>query len=122
MKKRPGKFLEVVKLSSIANGLYRLCPSCKNKSGLCLRFVLSLIAAVMPLSIPVVAAPQGSQQLSDGATVQGSLHDSDGTPVGDAVVRLEQKDVAGVVKTKTNAEGEFTFSNVRSGSYVLSAE
>jgi len=121
MKTRPGKSLEAVKSSSIANGLYRFCPSYKSKSGLCLRFVLPLIAVLMALLMPAAGALQSSQS-SDGVTVQGSVHSSDGKPVGDAVVRLERKDVPGAVETKTNAEGEFTFSTVRSGSYVLSAE
>ena len=122
MKNRPGKFLEIVKSSSIVNGLYRLCFSCKCKIGLCLRLVLPSFVALMTLSIPVAAALQSSQQSSDGATVQGSVHNSDGKPVGDAVVRLEQRDVPGAVETRSNAKGEFAFSTVRSGSYVLSAE
>jgi tetratricopeptide (TPR) repeat protein len=82
---------------------------------------LPLIAVLMALLMPAAGALQGSQSL-DGLTVQGSVHDSDGKPVGDALVRLERKDVPGAVETKTNAEGEFRFSTVRSGSYVVSAE
>src|ERR1019366_2361634 len=40
----------------------------------------------------------------------------------DALVRLEQKGVAGAVETRTNAAGAFAFSALKGGSYALSAE
>ena len=68
--------------------------------------------------VPWAGAQQG--------TIKGTVLDSTGKPVGDASVRLELKDVSGVVEaaveTKTSAAGGFVFSALPAGSYTLSAE
>jgi tetratricopeptide (TPR) repeat protein len=68
--------------------------------------------------VPLAGAQQG--------TIKGTVHDSTGKLVGDASVRLERKDVPGVVEAvvgaKTSAAGGFVFSAVPVGSYTLSAE
>jgi tetratricopeptide (TPR) repeat protein len=55
-------------------------------------------------------------------TIKGTVLDSAGKPVGDASVRLERKDVPGVVEAKTSATGGFAFSALPVGSYTLIAE
>jgi tetratricopeptide (TPR) repeat protein len=87
-----------------------------------LRSVLATVAALMTVSIPVAAVLRASPQSSDGVTVQGTVRNIGGKPVGEAVVRLEQKDVLVVVETKTSAIGAFTFSSLRPGRYLVSAE
>jgi tetratricopeptide (TPR) repeat protein len=68
--------------------------------------------------VPLAGAQQG--------TIKGTVHDSTGKLVADASVRLERKDVPGVVEAvvgaKTSAAGGFVFSAVPVGSYTLSAE
>ena len=64
--------------------------------------------------VPLAGAQQG--------TIKGTVHDSTGKLVGDASVRLERKDVPGVVGAKTSAAGDFVFSALPVGSYTLSAE
>jgi tetratricopeptide (TPR) repeat protein len=113
-KKQPGSLSEAAKSNSFRKPLSKAMP------GRCLRYALAAIAALM-LSIPPAIAQQASQQ-SDGITIQGTVLSSDGKPVGDALIRLEQKGVLGAAETKTNAAGSFVFSAVRSGSYLLSAE
>ena len=120
MKNRPSKFFEGVKSSPIVNGLCELCPSLKISHRL--RFVLPSIVAFMTVSIPLTAAPQDSQERSHVVTIRGSVHNSDGKAVGNAVVRLEQKDVPDTLETKTNEEGNFSFPDVQTGNYLLSAE
>jgi tetratricopeptide (TPR) repeat protein len=55
-------------------------------------------------------------------TIHGTVLDAAGKSAADALVRLEQKGVAGVVEARTNAAGAFAFSALKTGSYVLIAE
>lgn len=122
MKNRPVRFSERITSAPVAKGLGELRPTSKTKTDRHLRCVLAVVVALMTVSIPVAVAMQASLQHSDGITVQGSVRNSNGKAVSDAVVRLEQKDVPGAVQTKTNIEGNFTFSDVRPGRYLLNAE
>jgi len=61
-------------------------------------------------------------QLSDVATVQGTIRDTDGMPVALATVCLEEKGNSKKVETKTNANGVFVFSSLRAGTYRLSSK
>jgi tetratricopeptide (TPR) repeat protein len=81
-----------------------------------------VIAALVTLAVPIAVAQLASSQQSDGITIRGAVLSSLGKPVGDAVVRLEQKNVTGAVETKTDAAGGFAFSALRTGSYLVSAE
>jgi tetratricopeptide (TPR) repeat protein len=69
----------------------------------------------------MAAAQQASPRRSDGVAIHGSVFDSHGKPVSDALVRLEQKGVSIAVEMKTNAEGAFAFSSLATGDYLLSA-
>jgi len=121
MKKRFGKVRVVVRSSSILNGPYKLRSSSTTMTGWYFCSVVVVFAALMAVSIPG-AALQTLSQRSDGVTVQGAVRSSDGKPVSEAVVRLEQNGVPGAVASKTNAMGGFTFSTLQPGHYLLSAE
>ena len=54
--------------------------------------------------------------------IHGSVVDRAGTPVEDALVRVEQKETPGPIETRTNAAGEFSFPALKTGSYAVSAE
>jgi tetratricopeptide (TPR) repeat protein len=84
--------------------------------------ILVAIAALVISTIPMAIAQSVSSQQSEGHTIRGSVLNSLGRPIGDASVRLEQVGVAGALETKTDPEGSFAFSTLRTGSYLLSAE
>jgi tetratricopeptide (TPR) repeat protein len=109
---------EVVGPGSLLNGSCRLRSSSETRARRCLRVALVVIAALTSGSIP----PAVAQQPADGVTIRGTVLNSADKFVGDASVRLEQKGAQGVVETKTNAVGVYTFLAVQTGSYILSAE
>ena len=76
----------------------------------------------MTVSIAGTVAQQTSPQRSERVAVRGTVRNSDGKLVGDAVVRLKLEGVPGVVERKTDAAGGFSFSPLLAGSYQLSAE
>jgi tetratricopeptide (TPR) repeat protein len=121
MKKQSGEFLDEIKAIAIANVSYKLRSSSKRETGRRIRSTMAAIAWLMTVSISIVVAQQASPQHSGLVTVQGVVHDPDGRPVGDAVVRLEQKG-APTEETKTDTTGAFVFSVLRTRSYLLSAE
>jgi tetratricopeptide (TPR) repeat protein len=88
--------------------------------------LLAAIALLMGMSIPAALAQQASSQPVERAVTQceirGSVLDSAGKPVADASVRLERKDVQGVVEARTSVTGGFAFSALPVGTYTLSAE
>lgn len=86
-----------------------------------LHSALATMTALAIMSIPV-AAQQNSVGSSNGITVNGTVRNSDGKGVGDAVVRLESEGSPGVIERKTNDAGGFSFSALLPGRYRLSAE
>src|SRR5271163_45892 len=83
---------------------------------------LFAIVALMSMLAALALAQSPSPESSDGFTIQGTVHDAAGKPVGDAAVRLERSGAPGVVETKTNAAGVFGFSALGAGTYLISAE
>jgi tetratricopeptide (TPR) repeat protein len=61
-------------------------------------------------------------QVSNTITVSGTVRNSTGQPVAGASVFLREKVWSKSVQTKTNADGTFTVSTDRPGSYTLRAE
>ena len=122
MKKQASRIPKAVEQSSVANVLQMPHSSLKTGNSRRLRGACGILAALMSISIPVTLAQQASPQHPDVVTIHGTVLNSAGKLVGDAVVRLEQKDVPGAAETKTNAAGIFEFSAFRTGSYILSAE
>ena len=94
----------------------------RHKAARTLRGSLMAIAVMVTVTIPKAVAQPISSQRSDGITIRGVVRSSDGKPAGDAVVRLERKDVIGVVETRADAAGVFAFTDLRTGSYLISAE
>jgi tetratricopeptide (TPR) repeat protein len=76
----------------------------------------------MALAIQMAMAQELSPKQLDELTIQGIVIDAGGKPVGDALVRLEQKDVPSAREIRTNAVGVFAFSLLKGGSYKLRAE
>ena len=69
------------------------------------------------------ASAQPGAALSSGVvTIRGTVRNSEGKLVAEALVHLERKGVPAAETTKTDAGGGFTFSNLGIGSYQLSAE
>jgi tetratricopeptide (TPR) repeat protein len=72
--------------------------------------------------ITAAVAQQAAPLRLDEVTIRGVVLDSAGRPVDKALVRLEQKDVPGILETRTDDAGAFAFSALSTGSYELSAE
>jgi tetratricopeptide (TPR) repeat protein len=108
-----------MKSNFITNALFRLRPPSGLKQ---LRLVSASIALLLIMPFAGVVAQGTSAQHSNVATIQGTVINSDGCPLGDAVVRLEREGVPGFVETTTNPAGAFTFSALQVGSYLISAE
>jgi tetratricopeptide (TPR) repeat protein len=109
-------------LSFIAIGLQNVRPSSQPSVRRRIRIPRAFVAALLCLPIAPAVAQHASGQLSDGLTIQGTVLDAGGKTAADALVRLEQKGVAGAVETRTNAAGAFAFSALKTGSYRVSAE
>jgi len=109
-------------LSFIASGLHNARSSSRASARWWIRIRRAFVAALLCLSIPPGSAQSPPGQMSHALTIQGTVVDAAGKPAGDAAVRLEQKDVAGSVETRTNAAGAFAFSGLSAGSYALTAE
>ncbi len=87
-----------------------------------LRRVLGAVTAMLFAGVLATAAQQASLPHADAVTIRGSVHDAAGQPVGGSLVRVQEKTGARVQETKTNAAGEFVFSELGMGAYVVSAE
>ncbi len=74
----------------------------------------SVFAIMMLLSLPVLATVYGS--------VRGVVHDPQHHPVGGATVVLQASDSAFKMESKTNADGEFSFSAVPFGKYSVTVQ
>jgi tetratricopeptide (TPR) repeat protein len=85
--------------------------------------VLAVLTTASMISASVLAFEQDRlPQLSDVATVQGTIRDSAGKPVALATVRLEEKGNPTKIETKTNTAGAFVLSTGHQGTYMVRAE
>jgi tetratricopeptide (TPR) repeat protein len=104
---------------------HRSRPSYQIRPHWCFRSLLVVIAVFMSLSMRAAMAQESSPQQLGQFTIQGTVVDVHGNPVGDASVKLEQK---GALKgrdipvTKTNTQGIFAFRALQAGNYFVSAE
>jgi tetratricopeptide (TPR) repeat protein len=126
-REHSGRIFEVGDLSFIATGAHNVRPSPQASARWRIRITRAFVAMLLCLSIAPAVAQHPSGQPSDGLTAQrtvieGTVLDATGNAAADALVRLEQKGVAGAVETRTNAAGAFVFSALKAGSYTLSAE
>src|SRR5689334_1782229 len=58
----------------------------------------------------------------DTGTVAGSVHDSSGAAVASATVTLTETDTNAVIKTQTDASGDYVSPPLRPGNYKVVAE
>ena len=77
--------------------------------------VLAVIAMLMPAMIQ-------AQSSSASATLQGAVRDSKARPVAGATVYLQQKDGAETLSAPSDAAGNYRFSGLREGVYMLRVE
>jgi tetratricopeptide (TPR) repeat protein len=87
------------------------------------RSALAFLAGVVMSSAS--AAPfekDGRPQQSYTATVEGTVRDATGAPVGDAVLLLEEKGNAAIVETKANADGSYVLTASQAGTYTVRAK
>jgi len=84
--------------------------------------MLTVIPCLLLAFVSASMAQSAPSQDSNTSTIQGTVSDVAGKPVGDAVVTLQQPGAPGSSETKSNAVGVFVFSTLRPGSYLLSAE
>jgi tetratricopeptide (TPR) repeat protein len=88
----------------------------------CLWSALITLATLPNIAALTAIAQQPSQQRSMGATIRGSVTDSTGKFVADALVRLKNANAQTPSETRTNPVGAFEFSGLSAGSYALIAE
>ena len=112
----------VSKVDSSVYGSYKSRLSSGPRNSRCLWRVFSVIAALIGIFNPALNAQQTHLQSSDGVTIQGTVLNLAGRSVGDASVKLEQKGTLMPVEMKTDAAGDFAFTNLQPGHYLLSAE
>jgi tetratricopeptide (TPR) repeat protein len=88
--------------------------------------MLSSCAAAISL-LTLSAAPASTFTQTPAAeprpaiTVSGTVHDPGGNPIPNASVFLEEKTTSTSVERKTAADGTFSFSALRAGTYVVRA-
>src|SRR6185369_1460260 len=80
------------------------------------------MATIFGLSYLVAIAQKAPSQIPARGSISGIVRDSEGKPISEASVRLEQQGGPGTVSTTTNPEGGFAFSSVALGTYKVIAE
>jgi len=82
----------------------------------------SVIFALIGVGQAAVVAQQTRPQKDTGVTIQGSVRDSAGKPIGDASVWLKSEGTLKPREMKTNAAGAFEFTALAPGRYLIGAE
>jgi tetratricopeptide (TPR) repeat protein len=82
----------------------------------------TLVVAVMVLYALMALPQQPAQSGPDTVTINGRVVDAQGQPVNSAVIRLRHRDDFGAVETQSDANGDFAFTALRKGSYLITAE
>jgi Carboxypeptidase regulatory-like domain/TonB dependent receptor-like, beta-barrel len=82
---------------------------------------LSVISAVLPIMCIALGALQGFAQF-ESATLTGVVMDPANAVVPDADIRAVNTDTNQESAATTNSEGRYTFTNLRPGSYRVSAK
>jgi tetratricopeptide (TPR) repeat protein len=81
-----------------------------------------LFAAIVCFWTYATCAQERSTTSQDAITVEGTVRDVSGKPATDALIFLEPKGGAGLVRTKSDAAGHFTLTLNESGTYSVRAE
>src|ERR1700722_18938415 len=86
-----------------------------------LRYMHKLAGRVFPLLFLLVALSAVQLKAQDSAAITGSVTDESGAVIPGAAVVLENPQTDAVYKTVSNAEGSYTFPQVKPGpGYKLS--
>ena len=85
-------------------------------SALC-RFLVGAVIIIFAVE-PALAA----QQLSGSADLSGTVHYAQGSPATGATLRLQAKDGAEILTTRTDERGQYNFASLPEGVYALHAE
>ena len=80
------------------------------------------ILVATSLSLGSAAAFEQNPAPHLSVTVEGTIRDTAGKPVGGATVVLLEKGNPTIVETKTNAAGTFVLSSDHGGTYTVRAE
>ncbi len=80
----------------------------------------ALLALLMTFSSALALAQSSSALQLEGTTIRGTVRDSTGKPVSDAVVRLEQNGISSVVTT--DFEGVYVFPAIQAGACAINAQ
>ena len=78
------------------------------------KLLLNRFTVILVVLVAFTAGGQAYVQANDGNRVDGTVVDADGDPVANATVVLSATSLRGVpsrMTTRTDAEGEFSFSN-----------
>jgi len=97
----------------------RLCLTVQQSGFISASRVASGVLAVIAMLMPAMIQAQGS---SASATLQGAVRDSKARPVAGATVYLQVKDGAETVSARSDAAGNYRFSGLRGGVYMLRVE
>jgi len=81
-----------------------------------------LTAASMISASMLVLAKEHFPQQAGAVTVEGTVRNTAGEPVADAMVLLEEKGNTTIVETKSKVDGTFVLSFVHGGTYTVRAE
>jgi len=73
-------------------------------------------------SEPQLSAPSLASQATGSASVSGTVLDSQGAAVANAVISLVQADGRNLQTLQSSANGEFDFTNIPAGSYHLTVD
>jgi len=85
------------------------------------RIISMLLALVIFATLVSAFSEWGITQQPEAGAIRGVVNGANGSPVADAVVRLEQANAV-VAVTRTDAHGSFAFLRVQSGKYSVRAE
>ncbi len=82
----------------------------------------SVSALVLLLAFFAICPQPAAAQSATSGSVSGTVNDPSGAVVPLATVELTSKDTNAVVSMQTNSSGQYTFQNVRPGSYKVTVK
>jgi tetratricopeptide (TPR) repeat protein len=80
---------------------------------------MAIASFLLMLASLTIQAQSPKQEVFRNGTIEGTVRDSAGSPVSEAYVRLENTGHLKVLETKTDVRGNFLFTSVPAGTYVL---
>ena len=84
---------------------------------------LAILAALLMIATSAASFEKNNlPQQSGHATIEVTVRDPSGAPVGDAVLLLEEKGNTAIVQTKTNTNGTYLLTANHAGTYTVRAK